>query len=77
VLKTRRTGHDDEVNSKDGEDESGGSGSWFGDGEKKPLPLPPPPARWSASWMRFGRECDELMLRWMLLQYDDGSDDEE
>jgi hypothetical protein len=72
VLKTRRTGHDDEVNSKD---ESGGSGSWFGDGEKKPLPLPPPLARWSVSWMRIGREC-ELMLRWMLLLYDDGSDDE-
>ena len=72
MLKTRRTGHD-EVNSKrspeeeDGEEESGGSGSWCGDGEdgdKKPLL--PPPKDTSASWMCIGSEW-ELTLLWMLL----------
>ena len=73
MLKTRRTGHD-EVNSKrspeeeDGEEESGGSGSWCGDGEdgdKKPL-LPPPKAMSLANWMCL-RSKWELMLLWMLL----------
>ena len=73
MLKTRRTGHDDEVNSKrspeeeDGEEESGGGGSWCGDGEdgdKKPFL--PPPKDTSASWMCIGSEW-ELMLLWMLL----------